>query len=60
MKETLVMSSVRTVTPSLFGSPSTAVPTLLKYLGMSAKSVALSQIIHREAIIAGAVTVGLR
>ena len=60
MKETLVMSSARTVTPSSFGSPSTAVPTLLKYLGMSAKSVALSQIIHREAIIAGAVTAGLR
>ena len=60
MKETLVMSSARTVNPSSFGSPSTAVLTLLKYLGISAKSVALSQIIYREAIIAGAVTAGLR
>ena len=60
MNEHPVMSSVRTVTPSSFGSPITAVPTLLKYLGISAQSVALSQIIHREAIIAGAVTAGLR
>ena len=60
MSEHPVMSSVRNVTPSSFGSPITAVPTLLKYLGISAQSVAWSQTIHREAIIAGAVTAGLR
>ena len=31
MKETLVMSSARIATPSSFGSPSTAVLTLLQY-----------------------------
>ena len=73
MRETLVMSSARIATPSLFGSPSTAVLTLLQYptillmtgvmkkcLGISAERVALSQIIPREAIVAGAGSVGLR
>ena len=60
MRETLVMSSARIATPSLFGSPSTAVLTLLQYLGMFVKSVALSQTIYREAIVAGAVSAGLR
>ena len=73
MRETLVMSSARIATPSLFGSPSTAVLTLLQYpttllmtgamkkcLGISAERVALSQIIPREAIVAGAVSAGLR
>ena len=46
MKETLAMSSARTVTPSSFGSPITAATTLLmtgamtKYPGISAQSVA--------------------
>ena len=60
MKETLVTSSARTATPSSFGSSITAATTLLKYLGISAQSVAWSQTIHREAIIAGAVTAGPR
>ena len=60
MKETLAMSSARDVNPSSFGSSSTAAHTLPKYLDISAKSVALSQIIYREAIIAGAVTAGPR
>ena len=60
MNEHPVMSSVRTATPSSFGSPITAVPTLRKYLGISAQSVALSQTIHREAITAGVVDAELR
>ena len=60
MKELPVMSSALTANPSSFGSSITAATTLLKYLGISAQSVAWSQTIHREAIIAGAVTAGLR
>ena len=60
MKELPVMSSARTANPSSFGSSITAATTLLKYLGISAQSVAWSQTIHREAIIAGAVNAGLR
>ena len=60
MKETLVMSSARTVNPSSFGSSITAATTLLKYLGISAQSVAWSQIGRREANIAGAIDAGLR
>ena len=60
MNEHPVMSSVRTVTPSSFGSPITAVPTLLKYLGISAQSAVGSQIMHREAITAGVVDAELR
>ena len=68
MKETLVMSSARIATPSSFGSPSTAVLTLLQYpttllmtgamkkcLGIPVQSVASSQTALREAIIAGAI-----
>ena len=60
MKEHFVMSSARTANPSSFGSSITAATTLLKHLGISAQSVAWSQIIRREAIIAGAVDAGLR
>ena len=60
MREHPVMSSARTVNPSSFGSSITAATTLLKYLGISAQSVAWSQTIHREAIIVGAVNAGLR
>ena len=60
MKEHPVMSSARTVIPSSFGSPITAVPPLRKYLGISAQSVAWSQIMHREAITAGVVDAELR
>ena len=56
MRETLAMSSARTA-PMLLQDL-----TLknLKFLGMSAKDVALSQIICRTGLIAGAVTAGLR
>ena len=66
MREHPVMSSARTVIPSSFGSPITAATTLLmtgamtKYLGISAQSVAGSQIMHREAITAGVVDAELR
>ena len=60
MKELPVMSSARTANPSSFGSSITAATTLLKYLGISAQSVAWSQISRREAIIAGAIDAGLR
>ena len=60
MKELPVMSSARTANPSSFGSSITAATTLLKYLGISAQSVAGSQIMHREAITAGVVDAELR
>ena len=60
MKELPVMSSARTANPSSSGSSITAVTTLLKYLGISAQSVAWSQTIHREAITAGVVDAELR
>ena len=73
MRETLVMSSARIATPSSFGSPSTAVLTLLQYpttllmtgamkkcLGIIAERVALSQTIPHGVIIAGAVSAELR
>ena len=56
MKETLAMSSARTA-PMLLQN---LILMNLKFLGMSAKDVALSQIICRTGLIAGAVTAGLR
>ena len=60
MKDHLVMSYARDANPSSVGPLITATTTLLKYRGISAQSVAWSQIIRREAIIAGAVDAGLR
>ena len=66
MKETLVMSCARTVTLRSFGLLTIAAPTLRmtgamkKCLGTPAQSVASSQTVHREAIIAGAIDVGRR
>ena len=60
------MSCARTVTPSSFGSLTTAATTLRmtgamkKCLGIPVQSVASSQTVHREAIIAGAIDAGLR
>ena len=60
MKDHLVKRCARDANPSSVGLLITATTTLLKYRGISAQSVAWSQTIHREAIIAGAVNAGLR
>mgnify|MGYP003324119353 CR=1 FL=1 len=60
MKDHLVKRCARDANPSSVGLLITATTTLLKYRGISAQSVAWSQISRREAIIAGAIDAGLR
>ena len=60
MKDPLVMSYARDANPSSVRPLITATTTLLKYRGISAQSVAWSQIGRHEANIAGAIDAGLR
>ena len=60
MKDRLVMRYARDANPSSVRPLITATTTLQKYRGISAQSVAWSQIGRHEANIAGAITAGLR
>ena len=60
MKDHLVKRCARDANPSSVGLLITTTTTLLKYRGISAQSVAWSQIGRHEANIAGATDAGLR